>query len=56
MLFCLISLLCMPTLAVTRRETGSWAWALAQLGGLTALAYLLTLITYQLGRLLGLGI
>lgn len=54
MLFCLISLLCLPTLAVTRRETGSWGWALAQLGGLTALAYILTLLTYQLGRFLGL--
>ncbi|MBM4033666.1 MAG: ferrous iron transport protein B [Planctomycetes bacterium] len=53
MLFFLISLLCVPTTVITRRETGSWGWALAQLGGLTALAYILTLVTYQLGRILG---
>jgi len=55
MLFCLISLLCLPTLAVTRRETGSWRWAALQLGSLTALAYVLTFATYQLGRLFGLA-
>lgn len=55
MLFCLISLLCLPTLAVTRRETGSWGWAAFQLGSLTGLAYVLTLATYQIGRLIGLG-
>ncbi|MBM4043144.1 MAG: ferrous iron transport protein B, partial [Planctomycetes bacterium] len=56
MLFCLVSMPCVATIAATRRESGSWRWALLQLGGLTALAYLLTLLTYQLGRLLGLGV
>ena len=55
MLFCLVSMPCMATIAVTRRESGSWGWAMLQLGGLTALAYGLTLIVYQLGTLLGLG-
>jgi ferrous iron transport protein B len=55
MLFCLISAPCMATIAVTRRETGSTSWALFQLGALTLLAYLVTLIVYQGGRLLGLG-
>lgn len=55
MLFCLISMPCAATIATTRRESGSWRWALFQLGGLTALAYVITLITYQAGRLLGLG-
>ena len=56
MLFCLISAPCMATIAVTRRESGSWKWALFQLGGLTLLAYVLTLIVYQLGSALGIGV
>jgi len=52
MLFTLISMPCVATLAVTRREAGSWKWALLQFGGLTTLAYLLTLLVYQLGSLL----
>jgi ferrous iron transport protein B len=55
MLFCLISAPCIATIAVTRRETGSTGWALFQLGALTLLAYLITLVVYQGGRLLGLG-
>jgi len=55
MLFCLISAPCIATIAVTRRETGSTAWALFQLGSLTLLAYLVTLIVYQVGRLAGIG-
>ena len=42
----------MATLAVTRRESGSWRWALLQLGGLTAVAYLVSLVFYQVGRLI----
>ena len=55
MLFCLISMPCMATVAVVRRETNSWPLTLLQLGGLTLLAYLVTLIVYQGGLLLKLG-
>lgn len=55
MLFCLISAPCMATIAITKRESNSWRWALFQLGGLTVLAYVVTLIVYQLGSLLGIG-
>jgi ferrous iron transport protein B len=55
MLFILISTPCLPTLAAMRRESGRWGWVLFQLGALTILAYVLTLIAYQAGRLLGLG-
>ena len=41
----------MATLAVTRRESGSWRWALLQLGGLTLLGYGVALVFYQVGRL-----
>jgi len=52
MLFCLISVPCMVTIAVTWRESGSWKWPALQLGGLTGLAYVITLAVYQLGSLL----
>lgn len=55
MLFCLISAPCMATIAVTWQESGSWKWALFQLSGLTLLAYVLTLMVYQAGTLLGFG-
>jgi len=55
MLFCLISAPCMATIAITRRETGSWGWALFQLGGLTLLAYIVTVLVFQGGTLLGIG-
>ena len=49
MLFCLISTPCVATIVMTKQETNSWGWALFQFFGLTALAYLITLIVYQLG-------
>ncbi len=51
LLFCLIGTPCLATVAMTARETGSWKWAALQWGGLTALAYAVTLTVYQLGRL-----
>jgi ferrous iron transport protein B len=52
MLFCLIYAPCVATVAMTRQETNSWAWALFQFLGLTALAYVVTFIVYQVGGLL----
>ena len=54
-LFCLISAPCMATIAITRRESNSWGWALFQLVGLTALAYIVTVLVYQVGSLAGIG-
>ncbi len=51
-LFCLISAPCMATIAVTKRETNSWKWALIQLAGLTAVAYIISLLVYQIGSLI----
>ncbi len=56
MLFCLISSPCMATVAVTRRETGSWAWAALQLFGLTLIAFILTTIAYHTGTFLNIGV
>lgn len=55
MLFMLISMPCMATVAVTRKESGSWKWALFQLGALTVLAFLLTTAVFQIGTLLSIG-
>jgi len=54
MLFCLIGLPCIPTVAATWQETGSWKWAAAQFGGLTLLAWLVSAAVFQIGTLLGL--
>jgi len=51
MLFCLISIPCIGTVAVVRRETGSNFLTFLQFAGLTLTAYLVTLIVYQAGRL-----
>ena len=55
MLFCLITTPCVATVAMTKQETNSWGWAMFQFFGLTALAYVITLIVYQLGSLFGCG-
>ena len=52
MLFCLISTPCVVTVVMTKQETNSWGWALFQFFGLTALAYVITLIVYQVGSLI----
>ncbi|MCB9554970.1 MAG: ferrous iron transport protein B [Deltaproteobacteria bacterium] len=49
--FLLIATPCMATLAMTRREAGSWRWALFQFFGLTALGYVLAVLTFQLSRI-----
>ena len=56
MLFCLISMPCMATVAAVWQESGSWKWAVLQLVGLTVLAYLVTLVVYQAGSFLAIGV
>ncbi|MFN4285824.1 MAG: ferrous iron transport protein B [Lacibacter sp.] len=48
MLFYLLAMQCMSTLAVVKRETRTWKWPLVQLGYMTGLAYLFALAAYQL--------
>ena len=47
LLFYAFAMQCMSTLAVVKRETGSWKWALLQFVFMTLLAYLSALIAYQ---------
>jgi len=39
---------CASTLAITRKETNSWKWPLAQLIFMSGLAYVVALVTYQI--------
>jgi ferrous iron transport protein B len=51
LLFALISTPCVATVVATRQETGSWRWALLQFIGLTVLAYVVTLVVFQVGQI-----
>jgi len=46
---------CASTLAVIKRETGSWKWMFVTFGYMLALAYVAALITYQVAVALGAG-
>jgi ferrous iron transport protein B len=54
MVFYVLAMQCLSTLAVVRRETNSWRWPAFQFAYMTALAYAGALVVYQGGRLLGL--
>jgi ferrous iron transport protein B len=56
MMFALIATPCIATFAITRQESGSVKFALAQTLGLTALAWVITFGVYQVGMLLKLGV
>jgi ferrous iron transport protein B len=47
LLFYVFAMQCMSTVAVVRKETGSWKWALIQLAFMTGVAYLVSLVVYQ---------
>ncbi len=55
LLFFALSCQCMSTLAMVRRETRSWRWPAFLFAYMTALAYLVSLLVYQGGRLFGFG-
>ena len=48
MLFYAFAMQCMSTLAVVKRETGSWKWPIIQFLYLSGLAYFTSLIVYQI--------
>jgi ferrous iron transport protein B len=53
MVFFVLAMQCLSTVAVVRRETNSWRWPLFQLAYMSVLAWVGTFIVYQGGRLLG---
>jgi ferrous iron transport protein B len=53
MIFFALACQCMSTLAVVRRETRSWRWPAFLFGYMTSLAWIVSFLVYQGGRLLG---
>ncbi len=48
LLFYAFAMQCMSTLAIVKRETNSWKWPMAQLIFMSALAYSIALVVYQI--------
>jgi ferrous iron transport protein B len=48
LVFFIFAMQCMSTLAVVRKETGSWKWPIIQFVFMSALAYLSAFIVYQI--------
>jgi ferrous iron transport protein B len=53
LVFFVLAMQCLPTLTVTRKETGSAKYALLQLGYMSGLAYVVALVLYQSLRAAG---
>jgi ferrous iron transport protein B len=49
MVFYVFACMCMSTLAVAKRETGSWGWTLGMFLYMTVLAYAAALVAFQVG-------
>ena len=55
MVYYVLAMQCMSTVAVVRRETNGWRWPLFQIAYMTGLAWLVTFALYHAGRALGYG-
>ncbi|MGH8639525.1 MAG: nucleoside recognition domain-containing protein, partial [Burkholderiales bacterium] len=53
LVFFVLAMQCLPTLAVTRKETGALKYAALQLGYMSGLAYVGSLVVYQALRAAG---
>jgi len=48
LIFYILAAQCLPTQAITRRETNSWRWPVFQFTYMSLLAYIAAMITYQI--------
>jgi ferrous iron transport protein B len=55
MVYYVLAMQCLSTVAVMRRETNGWRWPLFQIAYMSALAYVVTFLVYRGGLLLGMG-
>jgi ferrous iron transport protein B len=55
LVYYVLAMQCLSTVAVVRRETNSWRWPLVQIAYMSALAYGFTFIVYRVGLTLGGG-
>jgi ferrous iron transport protein B len=53
LVFYVFAMQCVSTMAIVKRETGSWGWMWFQLAAMTGTAYLLALAIFQIGSALG---
>jgi ferrous iron transport protein B len=53
LVFFVLAMQCLPTLAVTAKESGHWKWALLQFAWMSAVAYAAAAITYAVAAGLG---
>jgi ferrous iron transport protein B len=49
MVFYVLAMQCLSTVAVVRRETNSWKWPLFQVGYMSLLAWAAAFVVYQIG-------
>ncbi len=56
MVYYVLAMQCMSTIAVVKRETNGWKWPMFQLAYMTALAWGVTFLVYHAGLLLGWGV
>jgi ferrous iron transport protein B len=50
LIFYVLAMQCMSTLAIVKRETHSWKWPIIMLSYMTGLAYVMSFITFQVFR------
>jgi ferrous iron transport protein B len=55
MIYYVLAMQCLSTVAIMRRETNGWKWPLIQIAGMTALAYCASFAVYRIGLWVGLG-
>ncbi len=55
MVYYVLAMQCISTIAIMRRETNGWKWPLFQIGYMTALAYSITFLVFRVGLLMGFG-
>jgi ferrous iron transport protein B len=55
LVFFVLAMQCLPTQAITRRETGSWKWAAFQLAYMTLIAWSSAFVVYHIALWLGGG-
>jgi ferrous iron transport protein B len=52
MIYYVLAMQCMSTVAIVRRETNGWKWPAFQFAYMTCLAYVVTFAVYHLGQLI----
>jgi ferrous iron transport protein B len=51
LVFYVLAMQCLPTQAITKRETNGWKWPLFQIAYMSILAYVAAFVAYQVARL-----